>query len=150
MSSYIRILTGVAGRAGLCTNSEKCIFKNSQYVKRVFGGGPQLSKFFVQEAGWILSQIHSNFTDAEIVALLDFCGHYHDLLTQDKKFGAKARKFIQNQTAAHKIVMRAQNYADMSKDAATGPAQFPQAEQLQQVWKRKDQHSRPEEKEEPK
>jgi len=107
MSSYIRILTGVAGRAGLCTNSEKCIFKNSQYVKRVFGGGPQLSKFFVQEAGWILSQIHSNFTDAEIVALLDFCGHYHDLLTQDKKFGAKARKFIQNQTAAHKIVMRA-------------------------------------------
>jgi ribosomal protein L31E len=38
----IKILAGIAKRCGPCTNSEKAIFKESSYVKRVFKTGTEL------------------------------------------------------------------------------------------------------------
>jgi uncharacterized protein YjaG (DUF416 family) len=46
-SIYIRVLVGVNAKAGVCINAEKCIFKNTLYVKRVFGGGPHFFKFLM-------------------------------------------------------------------------------------------------------
>lgn len=40
VSTYIRVLVGVSAKAGNCINSDKSVFKNTLYVKRVFGGGP--------------------------------------------------------------------------------------------------------------
>jgi hypothetical protein len=53
-SLYIKVLNGVAKKAGICTNAEKNVFKNGPYAKKVFGGGPALTKFFNTETSWLL------------------------------------------------------------------------------------------------
>jgi hypothetical protein len=53
-SLYVKVLNGVANKAGMCTNVEKYVFKNGPYAKKVFGGGPALAKFLMLESSWLL------------------------------------------------------------------------------------------------